>query len=81
VDVVTAVEVVTQVVELLQVDAEVVDWDDVCVLDWELEVPEGVEEDTVDEELLWDDDDVWLLCTDLDELEVEVEDDWLILGL
>ncbi len=66
------------VVERLQVDAEVtVDWDDVCVLDWELEVPEELEKDTVNEVLLWNEDDVWLLCTDLDEL----EDDWVILEL
>lgn len=70
------------VVERVQVDAEVsVDWDDVCVLDWELGVPEELEEDTVGEELLWDDDDVWLLCTELDELEDELEDDWVILEL
>ncbi len=60
------------VVELLQVDVEVrVDWVDVCVLDWELERLDDIEEDTVDE------DDVWLLCTELDEL----EDDWVILEL
>ena len=50
------------------------------MLDREM-VPEELEEDTVDDELLWDDDDVWLLCTDLDELEVELEDDWLVLEL
>jgi hypothetical protein len=50
------------------------------VLDREM-VPEELEEDTVDDELLWDDDDVWLLCTDLDVLEVELEDDWIILEL
>ena len=76
------VEDVALVVELLQGDVEVrVDWDEVFVLDWEIEVAEELEEDTVDDELLWDDDDVWLLCTDLDELEVELEDDWLVLEL
>ena len=75
------VEDVALVVELLQGDVEVrVDLDDVFVLDREM-VPEELEEDTVDDELLWDDDDVWLLCTDLDELEVELEDDWMILEL
>ena len=75
------VEDVSLVVELLQDDVEVrVDLDDVFVLDREM-VPEELEEDTVDDELLWDDDDVWLLCTDLDVLEVELEDDWIILEL
>ena len=75
------IEDVALVVELLQDDVEVrVDLDDVFVLDREM-VPEELEEDTVDDELLWDDDDVWLLCTDLDELEVELEDDWMILEL
>jgi hypothetical protein len=76
--VLVVVKDVELVVERLQVDAEVtVDWDDVCVLDWELEVPEELEKDTVNEVLLWNEDDVWLLCTDLDEL----EDDWVILEL
>ena len=76
------VEDVALVVELLQDDVEVrVDLDDVFVLDWEMEVAEELEEDTVVDELLWDDDDVWLLCTDLDVLEVELEDDWIILEL
>jgi hypothetical protein len=76
------VEDVALVVELLQDDVEVrVDLDDVFVLDWEMEVAEELEEDTVVDELLWDDDDVWLLWTELDELEVELEDDWMILEL
>jgi hypothetical protein len=75
------VEDLVLVVELLQGDVEMrVNWDDVFVLDRE-RVPEELEEDTLDDELLWDDDDVWLVCTDLDELEVELEDDWMILEL
>jgi hypothetical protein len=75
------VEDLALVVELLQDDVEVrVDWDDVFVLDRE-RVLEELEEDTLDDELLWDDDDVWLVCTDLDELEIELEDDWMILEL